>query len=156
MTTAHAEYTMLIQASPATVYSILTDYHKAHPAILPKQYFKEILVKKGGQGAGTEFHLTMEIFGAKRNYDMTVSEPEPGRMLVEMDPVSGTTTYFVVDPTANPQECRMTIKSDATLSKGLAGWFEKLMYVPISKHIYKQELQILNEYVQKVTKPSAA
>lgn len=155
MNTGHAEYSMLIQASPATVYGILTDYEVAHPAILPKQYFKEIVVTQGGQGAGTEFQLEMEVFGVKRSYAMTVSEPEPGYMLVETDSTAGTTTYFVVEPVANPQECRVTIKSDATLSKGIAGWFEKMTYVPLSKHIYKQELQLLNEYAQNVAEPSA-
>ena len=85
-----AEASAVIPASPDRVYDILTDYHKAHPAILPAPYFEKIKVVSGGRGAGTTFDLTMNVFGVRRDFHMVVSEPEPDRLLKAAPRLPGT------------------------------------------------------------------
>ncbi len=60
MNQIHAEASAVIEARPEKVYAILSDYRVSHPAILPKQYFTEVAVEQGGQGAGTivRAHMT--------------------------------------------------------------------------------------------------
>lgn len=149
MPTLHVEHTEIINAPPAVVYNILSDYEVGHPAILPKQYFKALVLEKGGQGSGTEFRVDMNVFGAKRSYDMVVSEPNVGEIIVETDKITGLATYFKIEPVADGQKSAVTIASEMPLSQGVAGWLEKLMNPPITKRIYKQELAILNDYAQQ-------
>ena len=56
------EYAAKIDASPEKVYAILADYHNGHPAILPKNYFKTVVVEKGGTGEDTLVRIGMKIF----------------------------------------------------------------------------------------------
>jgi hypothetical protein len=53
--------------------------------ILPKPYFTKLEVEQGGMGAGTIIRIHMRVFGAERILRQRVSEPDPGRILVEQD-----------------------------------------------------------------------
>jgi hypothetical protein len=64
------------------VYSVIADYHHGHPRILPKQ-FTGLSVEKGGVGEGTVIRFSMRVFGRRFEFRGFVSEPEPGRVLVE-------------------------------------------------------------------------
>ncbi len=149
MSTVRIEYSDIVPASPDVVYGVLSDYEVGHPAILPKA-FKELRVTKGGQGAGTEFYTKMMVFGVTQEYNMVVTEPEPGHILTEEDPTLGTKTNFIFEAVENGQACRLTFQTDMPLSNGLAGWFEKKMNPPITKRVYKEEMENIKAYVQEL------
>ena len=148
MSSMHVEVTEVIDARPEEVYAVFSDYEVAHHAILPKPYFVDMKVEQGGQGAGTVVRVWMNVFGAKREYHLTVSEPEPGRVLVESDPVAGMVTRFVVEPVGSGQQSRVTIASDSPASPGFAGLMERLMNPPITRRIYREELHQLADYLR--------
>jgi hypothetical protein len=149
MNQIHVESSKVIEARPEKVYAILSDYHVSHPAILPKPYFTELTVEKGGQGAGTIIHVGMNVMGVKRAYRQVISEPEPGRVLVESDAAAGVTSSFTVDPFNGGQHSRVTIATDAATKPGLLGWMERLFNPFVMRRIYKEELQLLAEYARK-------
>ncbi len=64
------------------VYAIIADYRNGHPHILPKQ-FRNLTVEQGGVGAGTIIRFEVRVFGQTQHFRAVVSEPEPGRVLVE-------------------------------------------------------------------------
>ncbi len=55
-----------IKARPQKVYAILADYHRHHPLILPKEYFRELDVREGGVGAGTRMRIQMHVLGTTK------------------------------------------------------------------------------------------
>ncbi len=137
----------VIDAPPAAVYAVFADYHHSHNAVLPKPYFTEMTVEKGGTGAGTEVTVHMSVFGTKVTYHMVVTEPEPGRVLQELDKDAGVLTTFTVDPVKNGQASKVTLYTRARTSPGLKGFIEKLITPPISRKIYNEELDLVANYV---------
>lgn len=144
----YVKVTAVMDASAESVYQILADYRIGHPAILPKPYFFDLTVEQGGRGAGTVVVTRMKAIGPERSFRMVVSEPQPGRVLVENDAVTGTTTTFTVEPLAAAQ-CRITIATDTRISPGLQGWIERMMSPPFLRRIYRLELQNLAEYARR-------
>lgn len=142
--------TATIDAQPARVYAVLADYRSHHPNILPKAYFAKVEVTKGGEGAGTEFIADMKIFGSKRTFHMTVSEPEPGRVLAETDAKLGTHTTFTVEPLEGGARSKVTIATTSKTNTGLGSWLERLTTPMIMRKIYQEELQQLNAYIQQL------
>jgi hypothetical protein len=59
MQTVHTEVSAVIDAPPAEVYAIFADYRNAHPQVLPKPYFGDLVVEKGGNGAGTVYRTSV-------------------------------------------------------------------------------------------------
>jgi hypothetical protein len=142
-----------INASPDLIYAILSDYREGHVAILPKKYFTGITVLEGGQGAGTIIDVRMQVMGVEQELQLEVSEPEPGRVLVERDQAAGILTTFTVDPMEDGKSSRVTIATQAKASPGLRGWIEKLVNPVIVRRIYKEELQQLADYVHTKMHP---
>ena len=145
--------TATVDATPAQVYAVLADYRNHHPNILPQAYFANVEVTKGGQGAGTEFVANMNVYGSKRTFHMSVSEPEPGRVLAETDAKLGTHTTFTVEPLEGGTKSKVTIATTSKASTGLGSWLERLTTPMIMRKIYQEELQQLNSYMQQL--PSA-
>jgi hypothetical protein len=143
--------TLLIQVSaevpaPASrVYRIIADYQRGHPSILPPQYFDDLVVEEGGVGAGTRISFTMNAYGSKTRNHAQITEPEPGRVLVETVQQSGIVTRFVVDPVAGDTS-RVTIETTYPL-RGLRGWFERLVVPGYLKKVYAAELDLLKARV---------
>ena len=138
----------VIQAPAAKVYAVLADYREGHPAILPKPYFRDLTVEKGGRGAGTVIRVNMEVMGLEQRYHMAVSEPEPGRVLVERDAAAGVTTTFTVSPLNGGSRSLVTIATESRPSPGLRGLVERLINPSVARRIYKQELKQLAEYMR--------
>jgi hypothetical protein len=149
MSNIHVEMSRVINATPAAVHAVISDYHVGHPAILPKPYFKNLMVKKGGKGAGTEMTFDMEVFGSKRTFHQTVSEPEPGRVLVETEVDGSVVTKFFFDPVEDGTRCRVTITTDMKAASGIQGLIERLVIPRFNPRLYQQELQLLADYVEK-------
>lgn len=139
----HVEVSGIINARPEKIYGVLMDYHTGHPSILPKPYFTYLTVEKGGIGAGTELRVGMAVFGVKKDYYLVVTEPQPGRVLKEEDSEQGVVTHFTVEPVGNGEQSRVTITTESRSAAGFAGFMERLINPPVSRHIYKQELKNL-------------
>ena len=86
-----------INSSPKIVYGIIADYRDAHPKILPKPPFVSLIVEQGGIGAGTIVRVQMKVMGKLQTFRTVVTEPEPGRVLVETND-TGYITTFTVEP----------------------------------------------------------
>jgi hypothetical protein len=138
---------MDIDAPGGQVYGVLSDYRKGHPAILPKPYFTELTVEEGGIGAGTVIRVGMKAMGVSSRYLMIVTEPEPGRVLVEADADAGVTTTFTVELASGEPRCRVTISTNMPLSRGVKGALERLVTPPVTRRIFRKQLRQLARYM---------
>ena len=80
------------------VYDMIADYRNGHPRIIPPKYFTSLDVEEGGVGDGTVIRFTMRVLGSERTARARVSEPQPGRVLVETELTTGYVTTFTVAP----------------------------------------------------------
>jgi len=137
--------TARIEASPERIYNIIRDYHHGHPSILPKQ-FSNMRVEEGGVGAGTKIRFDVTVLGQKQHFVAVVTEPEPGRVLVEknLEPTESVTT-FVVDPDNGGHAAYVTIQTELSQRAGLAGRLERYMTAKVLQSMYLAELQKLDE-----------
>jgi hypothetical protein len=130
----------VLKAAPEVVYAIFTDYRDAHPRVLPRPAFGELVVEKGGTGAGTVFRVdTQQMFGRK-TLRMEASEPQPGRLLVESDLGSDLRTHFGVEPMDGGRSARVTITTRYT-RPGVLGWLERALLPPLAARIFREELR---------------
>jgi polyketide cyclase/dehydrase/lipid transport protein len=135
----------IVDAPAAVVYGIIADYRDGHPHILPKSYFTALEVEAGGVGTGTVIRVTMRVLGSTRTFRAAVTEPEPGRVLVERDLESGTTTTFTVEPVDGGAGTRVTFETELGRRGGVAGWLESVLTPSLLKPIYAQELELLRQ-----------
>jgi hypothetical protein len=132
--------TARVNAPPSRVYDIISDYHNGHPRILPPQ-FRNLVVEKGGRGAGTLISFQMKAFGQTLSFRHEVFEPEPGRVLVEKDPDNDSKTTFTIDPAQGGSQ--VTITSDLISRPGLAGKIEQFLSKRFLRGVYDEEIRKL-------------
>jgi len=134
-----------IAAPPERIYGIIRDYHHGHPSILPKQ-FSNMRVEEGGVGAGTKVHFDVTVLGQTQHFVALVSEPEPGRVLVEknLEPTESVTT-FVVEPANGGSAASVTIQTELAHKGGIAGRIERYMTARVLQSIYAAELKKLSD-----------
>ncbi len=132
-----------IDAPPDRIYGIIRDYHHGHPSILPKQ-FSNMRVEEGGVGAGTRIRFDVTVLGQTQHFLAVVSEPEPGRVLVEknLEP-TGSVTTFVVDLERDGRGANVTIRTELSSRPGLAGRLERYMTAKVLQSMYLAELKKL-------------
>jgi uncharacterized protein YndB with AHSA1/START domain len=139
---ASAERT--IDAPADQVYGYLADMHQ-HPQFLPPA-FSDFQVEEGGVGTGSVTRFAVTAGGRTRNYRMRVTEPEPGRTLVESDANSSLVTTFNVEPRDDKSLVRISTRWDG--APGIGGFFERT-FAPRAMHrIYLDELDRLNAYAR--------
>jgi len=127
-------------AAPADrVYDVIADYETGHPRILPGPWFSNLVVIEGGRGAGTRFRFDVRAFGKTQTSVGVVTEPRPGRELVETYPDSGVVTTFRVEPLAD-RHTRVTFDTTMPRRPGLAGWIERLATPSFLRRVYDAEL----------------
>jgi len=132
----------LIAAPPEVVYGVVADYRNGHQRIVPKQYFPELIVERGGVGAGTVIRFKMRLLGATREMRAEVTEPDPGRVLVETDLDGGTRSTFTVSPRDDGRASHVTIVTELP-GRGLKGWMEAMVARSLLRKIYAEELDNL-------------
>ncbi len=142
MKTQQVSATAMINAPARQIYAIVADYHDGHPRILPKQYFSSLEVKRGGVGAGTVIRFQMRAPGMPCTFLADVTEPEPGRVLmesnrVETKPASQSVTTFLVDPINDGQQAQVTISTALSVANWLEGFLTKMFL----RRVYAQELK---------------
>ena len=148
MRTITVEASRVIPANVETVHAVITDYHKGHPAILPKPAFKEMKVLDGGYGAGTRLHVHVRLWGQSYYYNQIVEEPVPGRVIVERELDTGQITTFTLEPLSD-NSTQITITSVNPLSKGFKGFLERISQPSIIGGLFKTELENLADYVTR-------
>lgn len=133
----------IIPARRERVYSLIANYNDGHQRILPKQ-FSGLTVEQGGVGAGTVIRFSMNLLGRKQSFRAAVTEPEPGRVLVETNLDSnGAVTTFTVNPGSAPADSHVTISTELPVSPGFRGFLERKLSSLWLRPIYVKELQNL-------------
>ena len=132
-----------MEAPPDRVYAIIADYHNGHPHILPKQ-FRNLTVEKGGVGAGTIIRFEVRALGQTQHFRAFVTEPEPGRVLVEenVEPAPSKTTFTVVK-SASGTGTTVTFRTEMTSRPGLLGAVERFVSKRLMQKMYAEELALL-------------
>jgi hypothetical protein len=128
-----------VNAPAAAVYRMIADYNEGHPRIIPEKYFSNMRVEKGGYGEGTVVLFDMTLFGRTQHARGIITEPEPGRLLVESYPDMDIVTTFTVDP-IDGGASRVTIASDVPISGGVRGWIERKMIPGQLKKVFAEEI----------------
>lgn len=137
-----------IGAPAARVYALLADYRAGHPRILPPRYFGPLEVLAGGVGAGTEIRFQMRAMGTRQTLQATISEPEPGRVLVETYPDTGAVTTFTVESEEPAERTRVTIATALPARPGLWGLLERWLGARYLRRVYDEELHLLARVVE--------
>jgi|SRR5579862_5001959 len=133
----------IIPARRERVYSLLANYRDGHARILPAQ-FSGLVVEEGGIGSGTVIRFQMNLLGKKQNFRAAITEPEPGRLLVEsyIDP-EGTVTTFTVDTGNAPADSKVIISTEMPVRGGILGSLEAIVATLLLQPIYRKELENL-------------
>jgi uncharacterized protein YndB with AHSA1/START domain len=131
-----------IDAPADQVYSYLADMH-LHQQFLPPA-FSDFKIEQGGVGTGTVTSFKITAGGRTRSYRMQVTEPTPGRTLVETDTGSSLVTRFDVTPQGDKSLVSVTTSWDG--ASGVGGFFERTFAPPAVRRIYAEALDRLNAY----------
>ena len=83
----------------------------------------------------------MKIGGRLRTLRAAITEPDPGRVLVESDLDGGGVTTFTVTPLGEAV-CQVHIVTEWT-SGGLRGWVESFLAPRMLEPLFREELEIL-------------
>lgn len=134
-----------IDAPAAAVYAILADYHRHHPRILPPA-ISDLAVEQGGIGAGTVIRFTTTLAGSRRSFRQRIEEPEPGRVLREVDIDGEGVTAFTVTPIGETSQVRI----ETTLPmRGARGIVERVILPRLLRPVYAEELARLDAYARE-------
>ena len=137
-----------IDASPAAIHRVIADYRDGHRRIVPPKAFLWLAVDKGGLGAGTEIRFAMRAFGKVRTTRAVVTEPDPGRVVVETYPDTGDVTSFTIDPPAHGPGAAVTIATDLHVPEGLSGRIQGFLAERFLRPLYLEELQRLADIAE--------
>jgi len=146
-----AKATTILAARPADVYATIADYRQGHPNILPKENLYDLQIEQGGYGTGTIIRFKSRALGVEQSYYQRVSEPEPGRVLVEqdIDSVQNSSTTFTVLPHEQGQKSHVEISTTMNSSPGLKGFVERVLIPLTLPSIYHKEFKLLESVAQK-------
>ena len=136
----------LLDAPADLLYHCLSDYthhHRHQPEGFLPNTFTRLDVLRGGVGAGTVIRFTTRVGGRSQTRTQEVSEPQPGRVLVEWGNDEGST--FTLEPRGD----RTLLRIETTLqTSGLEGLFMRLLGGRILAPLYAEEMQNLETYAR--------
>ena len=133
----------LISSPAQRIYGLIADYRNGHPRILPRPYFVSLSVEQGGYGAGTVINFQMQLMGRIQSFHSTITEPDPGHILVETDRNTGAVTTFTVEPRREGQEAFVTITTTTNVPDGIVGKIQGRLTSQLLRPIYLKELDQL-------------
>ena len=139
----HVSESTIIAAPAERVYGILADYRVGHPGLLPQPPFHSYELEAGGRGEGTIIRFQMTAMGRTQNFRGAVTEPEPGRVLVETYFDTKTVTTFTVEPQGDGSHCRVTFATHMAIRSGLAGLLERFFITRFLRKTYRREMKNL-------------
>lgn len=146
--------TRAIPAAPADVYAVFADYHEAHPRILPASFFVGLQVVEGGYGAGTVIDVSGRFAGRTRVIRGLVTEPEPGRVLVERYPAERMVTTFRVADDPGGTGSLVTITTRMPRRWGPVGWLEERLVRRLLGRVFAEELDLVAAYLARTGTPA--
>jgi hypothetical protein len=134
----------VIDAPADVVYRCLADYtHHHRPGGFLPPAFSNQEVLSGGVGDGTVIRLSLSLAGRTNTLTARISEPQPGRTLVE-DGESVRTTF-----TVQPEADKSRVRFDTVLEAGgLGGLINKFFAARLLRPLYTEELERLERYAQ--------
>lgn len=132
-----------IEATPAIAWDILADYRDGHPRILPPE-FRDYAVERGGTGAGTIITFVVRAAGVTRRFRPEVTAPEPGRVLLETDTITGDTTTFTITPVDGGRRAAVRFTTEMAVRDGPLGAVERAATWMVLAPIYRRELANLD------------
>ena len=143
MPTVTASAQRTIHAPADKIYRYLADM-QLHSRFLPAPFY-DYKVDEGGIGAGSIVSYKINFAGGVRELRMHVTEPEPGRTLVQTDSGgSGLVTTFTVTPQGDQALVNITPSFDG--ETGVAGFVEGIIAPRRLHHIYAKELASIDAY----------
>ena len=146
MSGVHFEKERRINDSAEHVYQYIANYREHHPNFLPS-IFSDLCVERGGFGAGTAFNIQVTVAGRKQTMRMEVTEPEPGRVIMERDVETGTVTTFTVTPQGDTAS-NVLIHTVLQTPGGITGWLQRLFLPRHLGKMYVEELENLDRYAR--------
>src|SRR4051794_24196951 len=127
-----------IPAPAERIYAIIANYREGHPRILPKE-FSGLTVEQAGTGPGTVIPFQMHVFGMTQHFRAAVTEPDPGRVLVETNlEGNAAISTFTVNPGAHGAESEVSISTELPVKPGLFGAIERAISVTYLRSIYER------------------
>ena len=132
-----------IAAPSRDIYRLIADYRAGHPRIVPKDYFRNLRVAHGGYGDGTIITYDMIVFGRTYHLRALVTEPDPGRALIETDLDRDAATTFIVE-SLGPRRSRVTIATAIQSRSGVPGLFERALMGRFLRHVFAAELRCID------------
>lgn len=151
--TPHVQESLEIDAPVEVLYAIVADYQVGHPAILPPSAFGPLIVEQGGVGAGTVTRGSIKVWGREYPFCHEISEPKPGRVLMETDRDTGQVTTFTFEPLEDNARTHVTIATWFPRMPGPSGRLDTWIKVMIARPLYRKELRRLAEYATKQRRP---
>jgi len=141
MATVKLSAERIIEAPADVVYHCIADYEEHHrPGGFLPDAFSDMRISRGGIGSGTVISFTTTLGGRTRRMTQEVTEPEPGRVLVESG--DGAATTFTVQPEG--PGCR--VRFDSVLqANGIGGLLTRLFAPRLLEPLYADELQRLEQ-----------
>ena len=136
-----------IGAAAVNVYRMIADYRNGHQRMIPPRYFRNLEVDAGGYGAGTQIRYDLRAFGTTHHARARITEPEPGRVLVETDLDKRAVTTFTVDSLGGRRSL-VTISTELPIRPGVLGAIERAMTRRFLRKVYAAELAQLDEQVR--------
>jgi len=140
MARIEVSHASVLDAPASAVYAVIADYVDGHPRILPPRVFHDLSVEEGGVGAGTVIRFGMRVMGVDRRLRARITEPEPGRVLVESGlDGSDVVTTFTVESLDDGRQAAVRFDTVWT-EPGLAGWVQRLVAPPFLRRLYAEEM----------------
>lgn len=147
----------VLDAPAEVVYHLLSDYaehHRAGPEGFLPPAFTDLVVERGGVGQGTVVRFTSKLGGRAQTVTASISEPQPGHVLVETSP--GLETTFTVEP-EGPNGRRARVRFDTVIEAGgLMGLITRLAAPGMLRPVYDDELTRLEQHAKAHPVPVAA
>ncbi len=151
MSTYRVTVTRRVAAPARIAYDLIADYRTGHTQIVPPKVFQNLRVEQGGYGAGTKINFDVHAFGSTTNIRADITEPNPGRVLVETETDEKVVTRFSVDPIGDGNACDVTIDSVFKSRDGVLGKIEQSLAKPFLRRVYKTELERLERIAQQLS-----
>jgi hypothetical protein len=143
----HLSAERILDAPAEVIYHLISDYaehHRDAPEGFLPDAFTDLVVERGGVGAGTRIRFTSHMGGRSQTVTADVSEPQPGRVLVETSP--GLVTTFTVEPV---DAHRARVRFDTVMEVGgLIGLITRLAAPGMVRPVYTEELSRLERHAR--------
>jgi polyketide cyclase/dehydrase/lipid transport protein len=137
----------VLNAPAEVVYHLIADYsehHRAAPDGFLPAAFTDLVVEQGGVGQGTVVRFTSKLGGRSQTVSAAISEPVPGRVLVETSP--GLETTFTVEPVGAG---RARVRFDTVIEAGgLTGLVTRFFAPGMLRPVYAEELENIEQHAR--------